>query len=107
MLKLKKTNYEITNGTSFARLSLNVSLDRLVELLGQVSFLGSEDHKTQLEWVFYESSQRVFSIYDYKSDKLIHQIDNWHVGGKGFEKEEIVDELTKIGFTKDEIVVKD
>ncbi len=107
MLKLKKTNFEITDGISFANLSLNVPLNRLVELLGQVSFLGSLDHKTQLEWVFYESSQKAFSIYDYKSDKLIHEIDNWHVGGKGYEKEEIVDELLKIGFTKDEIVIED
>ena len=107
MKKLKKTNYKITNGSSFAKLSLNVSLNRLVDLLGQVSFLGSGDNKIQLEWFFYESSERAFSIYDYKSQKLIHEIDNWHVGGKGMKKEEIIEELNKLGFYENEIKIED
>ncbi|MFA5395081.1 MAG: hypothetical protein WCY85_08875 [Sulfurimonas sp.] len=106
LLKYRKNKRDITIGTSFANLSINTNLDRLVELLGQVSFLGSGDDKVQLEWAFYKSPTRVFTIYDYKENKPIHEITDWHVGAKGFDREEIVDELLKIGFTKDEIVLE-
>ncbi len=104
MLKLKKVNYKITNNTSFSDLYLNVSLERLIKLLGQPSYVGSGDNKTQLEWVFYESSDKCFTIYDYKSVNLIHEIKRWHVGCKGMKKDELQIELTNLGFNSvDEI----
>ena len=75
MEKLKKENYNITNGTNFSGIYLIVELSHLIELLGKPSIIGSGDDKTQLQWTFYDKTgDTVITIYDYKEDKPIHKI---------------------------------
>jgi len=99
MEKLYKKNYEITNGSSYHNLDLECSLDKLIEKLGQPSYVGSDDDKVQLYWVFFEINNNgehsVISIYDWKEyDKSINRITNWHIGSKNITKDEIKNMLT-------------
>lgn len=98
-------NYKITDAVSRSNFNLNVSLEKLIKLLGYPSIVGSGDNKTQVEWVYYKENGNVaFSIYDYKSEKLIHNIRDWHVGSKSMYSENLLVELKKLGFNElDEI----
>lgn len=111
MKKLIGTDYKITDGSSFAKISLNVAAEKLFDLLSEPSHVGSADRKTQLEWIFYEAKYEhevetkfvCFTVYDYKDAKSIFEIENWHVGAKGMSREAIFDELLKLGFDSTEI----
>ena len=98
MKKLTSQNFKITNGTSFSDILLTVTLERLVELLGQPSFVGSGDNKVQLEWVFYENENKVLIVYDYKENRHIAEIREWRVGSKGLSSDEIQKFFSKKGF---------
>jgi hypothetical protein len=49
----------------------------------------SSDQKTRFEWAFKTKGKKptVVKIYDYKDPRPIHDIDMWHVGYKGSEKD--------------------
>ncbi len=92
-------NYKITNGLSGSDFYLSTSLEKLIELMGHPSIVGSRDNKVQVEWVYYEASGKAaFSIYDYKSEKPIHNITRWHVGSKNLDSEKLLVELKELGF---------
>jgi len=92
-------NYKITNGLGRSNFNLNVSLEKLIKLLGHPSIVGSGDNKVQVEWVYHKEDGKVaFSIYDYKSNTPIHNIRNWHVGSKSMYSENLLVELKKLGF---------
>lgn len=104
--KVNKDNY-LTIGTSAAQIELNISLERLVEIIGQPTVIGSRDNKTQLEWIYTEKSfeeDKVITIYDYKQVCSIHNIHSWHVGSKNIDSDEITTFLLAIGFYENEII---
>lgn len=49
----------------------------------------SSDQKTRFEWAFKTKGKKptVVTIYDYKDPRPISDIDMWHVGYKGSEKD--------------------
>jgi len=103
-------NNEITVGASFGNIVLNVSLQRLLDVFGQPTVIGSGDNKVQLEWVFYdeETKSKIFTIYDWKTNTPIHKINEWHIGRKSIDREEVHSTLVKMGLTRgDEIVYVD
>jgi len=102
---IENKDYLITDETSYSNIYLNVSLNRLLDLLGNPSIIGSGDNKVQIEWVYYKSKDIAFTIYDYKSNALIHNIRNWHVGSKNLKLEQIISELKNLGFEDSEIKV--
>ena len=113
MKKLTKTNYKITDGSSFSGFYLKTNLNRLLKILGEPSFVGSGDNKVQLEWVFYEVirenfkgvGHKVFTVYDYKDDAPINAITHWHVGSKGLKKEELHVILIELRFDPAEEII--
>ncbi|NLE07377.1 MAG: hypothetical protein GX627_02090 [Parcubacteria group bacterium] len=48
----------------------------------------SSDQKTRFEWAFKTKGKKptVATIYDYKDNRSIEDIDMWHVGYKGSER---------------------
>ena len=96
--KKENKDYSITNETSYSNVYLILNLNRLLELLGNPSIIGSGDNKIQIEWVYYENKNKAFTIYDYKSNTPIHNIRNWHVGSKSMYSENLLVELKKLGF---------
>lgn len=124
--KLTNDNFpnheKMTYGSSFAGITLNVSLKRLLEVFGQPSKVGSGDNKVQLEWIFFETTNKnldpnskgdiitevkLITIYDYRDSCAIHNIHSWHVGGKNIKLEEIITYLVfmRLDKNRDEIVV--
>ena len=106
MEKLIKANYIITDGSSFSGVYLIVGLTKLIELLGKPTTIGSSDDKTQLQWTFYDKTgDTVITIYDYREDKPIHKINEWHIGSKNISDEsELMHNLTELGFDNKEII---
>ena len=49
----------------------------------------SADQKTRFEWAFKTKGKRptVITIYDYKDPRPLEDIDLWHVGCKGSQKD--------------------
>ena len=106
MKKLNKMNYEITDHVSFAGFYIKASFEKMLDLLGQPSYVGSGDNKVQVEWVFYdkEDNQKVVTFYDWKSEKILSTITKWHVGSKTLDKQEVYNELSELGLCSDEII---
>ena len=100
-MKFNKTsNLKRTEGTSFSGIVLRMDLQQLIDVFGSPSIIGSGDGKTQLTWIFIKA-HKVVTIYDYKEEKNINNIVNWHVGCK--------DDLDVIEFLKEkdiEVYVK-
>ena len=88
--KLIKATPEELIGSSFAA-DLVVSYESLVKHFGQPNDRTKEgpwksgDGKIKAEWSFKKSknSKAVITIYDYKDQRLVEEIDDWHVGKKG------------------------
>ena len=100
--KLTKINYDITNGSSHHQLVIQTSLNTLLKELGQPSQIGSGDNKIQLEWIFYNDNGNLnqsiqngkiqcITIYDWKTNKPIHQINKWNIGSKNLTENEIIE----------------
>ncbi len=49
----------------------------------------SSNKKTRFEWAFKTNGKKptVVTIYDYKDNRQLEDIDMWHVGYKGSEKD--------------------
>lgn len=106
MKKLQKVNYDITNGSSFSSIKINANANKLLEVLGNPTVIGSEDGKVQLNWVYYNpkiGSEQAITIYDYRENVSINQIKKWHVGAKNINTEEIIAELLILGIHRDDI----
>ncbi len=90
MKKLIEINHKITNDTSACHnLVLQVSLDTLLEELGQPYRIGSLDQKTQLHWAFY-NNRGTITVYDWKERKPVYNIIEWNIGSKGLSKDEVI-----------------
>jgi hypothetical protein len=109
MKKLEKANFEIITGSGFSGIKLNVTLDNLINLLGQPTNVGSADDKVQLEWDLVDENVeeqiqngevRCITIYDWKTNLPIHKINQWNVGSKGLTKNEIHTILRKFNFSE-------
>ena len=63
----------------------------------------SSDQKTRFEWAFKTKGKKptIVTIYDYKDPRPINDIDMWHVGYKGSERDlEAFFEQKKLFFHK-------
>lgn len=99
-----------TEGTSGAGIYLNVSLETLLEKLGQPTRIGSGDNKVQVEWAFCDDVKsddlekvQCFTIYDWKTHCPIHEINDWHIGSKNLSRQEVISELKVLGFDEEQI----
>ena len=96
MQKLTGINYEITNGSGAIKPDLRIIADyeRLIEVFGEPTHVGSGDRKTQLEWVFHDglasiACTKVLTVYDWKTyPRNFMDVKEWHVGARGITAEE-------------------
>lgn len=103
-VKEKKDIYH----TGFYRY-LKTSYRELVERLGQPEDCTksdgkwwSGDGKVRVQWAFKDKSKKnptVLTVYDYKDDRSLEEIQEWHVGSKGNHTK--IDELLKSHFTEE------
>ncbi len=80
---MKQTEQSIT-GTGFHGTTLVATVNDLVKVLGQPSFVeNTGEDKTNYEWDMETDSGELFTIYDYKEYRPISKTERikWHVGG--------------------------
>lgn len=92
-------------GTSYHRVKISTSYDKLYSLLGEPN--GNKSDKTVAEWVVeaeVSGKLRYFAIYDYKQDNFVFEEDiNWHISSADAKnideafKEMLIKELNKNG----------
>lgn len=73
----------------------DVNFDQLVKTLGQ-PIDDSGDGKVQARWTI-ETPHGIITIYDFKSDKPLGEVDSWSIGGNA---ESTKDSLKAIAWTK-------
>ena len=85
-------DYSYSTGTSGHKLLIIASFRDLCDMLGNPSFVGSGDEKTQVTWVLYDEDNPnvAITIYDYKKRTSMYNIYEWNVGSKGLEEEEVL-----------------
>ena len=71
-------NYDVT-GTCLQG-TINTSYDRLVDLFGEPTQLEA-DGKVQVEWAIKFTDGTLATIYDWKEEKTVSAVTEWHVGG--------------------------
>ncbi len=76
-------NYQVTeewvaDGT-FYQDCINVAYHTLVDLFGEP--MDGDGEKTQAEWSILFDDGEVATIYDWKENKPVGFISNWHLGG--------------------------
>jgi hypothetical protein len=71
-------NYNVT-GTCLQG-TINTSYDRLVDLFGEPTQLEA-DGKVQVEWAVKFTDGTLATIYDWKEEKTVSAVTEWHVGG--------------------------
>lgn len=80
---MKKTTKE-ANGTSFHDTTIRCSVKLLKEILGECTY-GNNDgqDKVNYEWVMETEDGDVFTLYDWKEDRILDDNDSveWHIGG--------------------------
>ena len=88
---------------------IKASYQELIDKLGQPHDCTKEeggwwsgDGKIRVMWVFKDQSRNkptVVTVYDYKDDRPLETIDEWHIGSKG--------DLSKVDeFLKDKLAVE-
>jgi hypothetical protein len=100
---------ELMQGTGGSRVTIKAHLLDIVDKLGTPSLVGSGDNKVQATWVLHEvdetsAGSTVITIYDYKESCPLHEIKEWHVGGKGLTSEKIA-ELLKLNIGIGDVVL--
>jgi len=62
---------------------VTITYNELVNILGEPPILGSDDSKTQAEWILYFPEINEYAwIYDYKETVSKESVTDWHIGGK-------------------------
>lgn len=97
---MKKTN-KSANGTSFHDVTITTSINELVRLLGEPTYVGeSLIDKVTVEWVCETVEGYVITIYDWKEYRWIDKDEKieFHLGGRNkfhtlVAKDEIIDNL--------------
>lgn len=80
---MRKTN-KSTGGTSFHDTTVGTTIHTLLKLLGQPTIVDNTGmDKTNYEWEMETSDGDVFTVYDWKEYKILHEheIIEFHIGG--------------------------
>jgi len=95
----QKTNKEIS-GTSFHGTSIVCTPKELKNILGEPTYEDNTgEDKVNLEWVCETQNGKVFTIYDWKEYRPIHEDEEieWHIGGyTGSDTRDAYDELSEL-----------
>ena len=94
MKTFRKAEVKDINGTSFVGY-LQADYEHMFALFGfpndrtRDDEWRSSDQKTRFAWAFKTKGNKptVVTIYDYKDNRQLEDIDMWHVGYKGSEKD--------------------
>ena len=75
---------ETCMGTSFHNTTFKSTPNQLIEVLGEITYEGSGDGKSTMEWVRELDSADVFTVYDWKYYRELEMDEEilWHIGGK-------------------------
>jgi len=90
-----KEGGKVANGTHFTQKTIQATGQDLKRVLGEPTFVGSEDDKVRMEWILeynaYDNLDNEISatitIYDWKTNPSFNLDDNlydWHIGSKNF-----------------------
>jgi hypothetical protein len=80
---MKKTFKEI-GGTSFHDTTIGTTIHTLTKILGKPEYSGNDgEDKVNYEWEMETDSGDVFTVYDWKEGRILHEheIIEWHIGG--------------------------
>ena len=80
---MKKTN-QSANGTSFHDVTITTSINELVRVLGEPTYVGDYgEDKVTVEWVCETEEGEVVTIYDWKEYRWIDKDEKieFHLGG--------------------------
>lgn len=61
--------------------TINTSYNRLVEVFGEPTGFASDDGKVQAEWAIKFNDGTLATVYDWKEDKSMYDVREWHIGG--------------------------
>ena len=61
--------------------TIKTSYNRLVETFGEPIRFAGENEKVQAEWAIKFTDGTLATIYDWKEDKSIYEVREWHIGG--------------------------
>jgi hypothetical protein len=71
-------------GTSFFGSTIKMSLNELINILGQPKYFDNSGiNKSNVDWILETESGDVFTVYDYKEYRVLSmdEIIEWHIGG--------------------------
>lgn len=80
---MRKTN-KSTGGTSFHDTTVGTTIHTLLKLLGQPTIVDNTGmDKTNYEWEMETSDGDVFTVYDWKEYRILHEheVIEFHIGG--------------------------
>jgi hypothetical protein len=80
---MKKTFKEI-GGTSFHDTTIGTTIHTLRKILGEPNYSGNDgEDKVNFQWEMETSNGDVFTVYDWKEYKILHEheIIDFHIGG--------------------------
>jgi len=82
----KKTlNTDASVGTSFHNVTINCSINDLINILGIPEYEGNTgEDKVNFEWICETKDGDIFTIYDWKEYRPISRNENieWHIGSR-------------------------
>lgn len=75
--------------------AINTTYDKLLNIFGEPSILGSGDGKVRVTWIMYFPQQQEYiTIYDFKDyDILIEEVTDWHIGGYSHKAVDMIQSL--------------
>lgn len=84
-----------TNGTCLQG-HIKASMQQIKLVFGEPSYIGDIDGKIRCEWLieFYDDEEDEYitaTIYDWKDDKPIPWVNDWHVGGYTYRAMECIE----------------
>jgi len=80
---MKKTE-KSANGTSFHDVTITTSINKLIQVLGEPSYVGDYEDKVSVEWICeLGDGGRVVTVYDWKEYRSFGKDENieFHIGG--------------------------
>ena len=71
-----------SNMTSFHGHTVRATVEQISQICGSPLYVGSPDEKVQYDWVMETEDGKVFTIYDWKEYREIHEdeVIEWHIG---------------------------
>jgi hypothetical protein len=81
---MAKKTYQSADGTSFHGVVIRATVDQLISAFGDPSMeYNTGEDKVNFEWKMETDEGEVFTIYDWKEGRPLHQRDQyvtWHIG---------------------------